>query len=75
MLSLIASCLHFKKSLDDKEEDNNHQHAGGLVEVDSAWEGDEAVLVYGGKNRRSRDHGDSLKAAHECVDLDQSDKH
>ena len=62
------------KGVHHKEEDKDYQHTAGLVEVDSSWEGDEAVLVDGGADRRSCEASDSLKTAHECVDLNQSDE-
>ena len=72
---LSLPCLHSKKSVDDKEEDKNNQHTAGLEKVHSSWEGDEAVLVDGSDDRRGREGGDSLKAAHECVHLDHSYQH
>ncbi len=70
----LPCCLPYKKVIGDKENDSNPHHAAGLEKVHSSGEGDEAVLVDGGEDRNSYEGGGSLKAAHECVDL-ESDKH
>ena len=62
------------KGVHHQEEDKNCQHTAGLVEVDSSWEGDEAVLVDCGADRRSCEACGCLETAHECVDLNQSDE-
>ena len=72
MISLPSQLPH--QGVHRKEEAKDYQHTAGLVEVDSSGEGDEAVLVDGGADRRSCEASDSLKTSHECVDLDQSDE-
>ena len=72
---LSLPCLHSKKSVDDEEEDKNNQHTAGLEKVHSSWEGDEAVMVDACDDRRGREGGGSLKAAQECVHLDNTYEH
>ena len=66
--------LLLNQGVHHKEEDKHYRHTGGLVEVDSPGEGDEAVLVDGGADRGSCEACGCLETAHECVDLDQSDE-
>ena len=76
MLNARSSLFfHSKKSVNDKEEDKNNQHTAGIEKIQSSWEGDEAVMVDACNDRRGREGGDSLKAAHECVYLNNSYEH
>ena len=61
--------LHFKKSCNEKENYQNQQHTAGLVEVDSAWEGDKADFVDCAEDRRRQEVGNSLNAAHQGAHL------